>query len=727
MIRLPATQAAITAPLVASNTSFPGVPIGRSETDGRPFRLSPVLVDHRELPATNSLALGGLGSGKSTTDKVWLRREILHHNHQAVVIDSFGEDTAAGEWAALTRSLGGLVVEAGTFTLNPCSLEFGTEVREQLIRSLIAAAEPAALTLQSAHALQHALNSPKADRLGGLVDALVNPEDGRWPAEQLAAWGVDVAIALSRYTEGSLRGLFDGPDASLPPTDLPIVSFDFSSLDRNSPAIPALMAAITCWVEQVWLRQSTAVHRHLVLEEAWQILLSPATAELIQRLLKNSRKAALSLKVIMHTLSDLGDGRAQDLAKLCEIAHVGRLGPEEAAIVGAILGLPAWAIKKIPTLAPGQAVWKVGPDFVDVIQTIINEDEARLTDTSTRRRKAQQVLAADDEEAAVTLDKEAVPEEVYEYEEYEEPTTDDGLDFDLPPNVIDTLYTAPQLDYRHHAVLQAAGEGRFNEASDLAALGEREDITAHGINSPQAKAWLITRAEVAELSGNRDQAAQLRATVARMGNNDGAAWWEQTNDIAAQGHPAPPEPEPEPAAGDQPRPGARRRRTGLYVAAIATLALASAVVWQKSDDDDKRQQQQEQAAAYKGVSATDLNIDGVKTETLASWSKDGRSVILSAWVDSDENAKFVRIDSGDQTAKEVVQPLKEGQAPMPIRLEVKVPVTDHYQAVRLTVAVGGSTWKEGIRPPHRTIEYRPDRTAIDAETGKPLKQAYSHL
>ena len=55
----------------------------------------------------------------------------------------------------------------------------------------------------------------------------------------------------------------------------------------------------------------------------------------------------------MHTLSDLGDGKAQDLARLCEIAHVGRLGPEEAAIVGALLGLPAWAVDTIPTLGPG--------------------------------------------------------------------------------------------------------------------------------------------------------------------------------------------------------------------------------------------------------------------------------------------------------------------------------------------------------------------------------------
>ncbi|MFF1360653.1 hypothetical protein [Streptomyces sp. NPDC058297] len=735
MIRLPATHVAITAPLVASSTQFPGIPIGRSETDGRPFRLSPVLVNQEILPSTNSLALGGLGSGKSTTGKLRARREILHHDHQYVVIDSYGEQekkTQEGEWAALTRSLGGQVIEAGSFTLNPCSTEFPSEVREQLIRSLIAAVEPTALTPQAAHALQHALNSPKASGLSGLVDALLHPEDGRWPVAKLTDWGEGVAIALSRYTEGSLRGLFDGPNAGLPETDLPIINFDFTRLDRNSPSIPALMAAISCWVEHVWLKQSTASHRHLVIEEAWQILLSPATAELIQRLLKNSRKAGLSLDVIMHTLSDLGDGRAQDLARLCDIAYIGRLGPEEAGIVGAILGLPAWAIKRIPSLSPGQAVWKVGT-FVDIVKTtIFDEAERDLTDTSKRRREAQQAAYDDATESLAEEEEEALEEaeEAFEYD-YDEPATEvmaaaGGLDFDLPPNVIDTIYTGPQLDNRHHVVLKAAGAGRFAEAADLAAVGEREDITAYGINSPQAGAWLITRAEIAALSGNTSKAAELRATVARMGNNDGA-WFEQTDDTSAPWHQVPEPPVPVPDVDDeQPQPYGRRR-AWPYVAVIAALAVTTAGIWQKADDDDKREQRQDQAAAYKGVSATDLNIDGVKAQTQASWSKDGRSVVLSTWVDPEEKPKIVRIDSADQTAKEETQPLKEGQFPMPIRLEVEVPVKDRYQAVRLTIAAGGPHWKSGTRAPHRTVEFRPDRTAIDTETGKRLKQRYSKV
>ncbi|MGW2176368.1 hypothetical protein ACWC1C_38160 [Streptomyces sp. NPDC001705] len=719
MIRLPSSHAAITAPLVASSTRFPGIPIGRSLLDGRPFSLSPVMTDDRFLPATNSIALGGLGSGKSTTGKVRAHREVREHGHQYVVIDSFGEDNS-GEWVPLARALDGRVIQAGTFTLNPVSDLFPSEVREQLVRSLITAVEPTALTHQATHALQHALNHPKAVNLNGLVDALVNPEDGRWPAAKLTEWGEGAAIALSRYTEGSLRGLFDGESAGLPETDLPIIVFDFSRLDRNSPAIPSLMAAVACWVEHVWLPQSTAPHRHLVLEEAWQILLSPATSELIQRLLKNSRKAGLSLDVYMHTLSDLGEGRARDLAKLCEVVHVGRLGPEEAAVVGALLGLPAWAIARIPTLDPGQAVWKVGPNYVDIIQTVITEEEAALTDTSSRRRKAQQSLAT---EVVPNVDHDQEHEDegffagIADVADVADVGEDDGgWDWEMPPNVID----------RHQDVIRTAMAGRCNEAADLAALGEREDIHAHGINSDQAISWLSTRARVAELCGRPDQAMQLRATVASMGKD--VEWFEQTEreTTSPQWHRGP-EPTTPVRPMDDETPARPRRRTWPYVAAIAALALTGTVVWQNASDDQDKQERQEKAAAYKGLSVTELSIDGVNAKTRAEWSKDGKSVVLSARVDWEEEPKFVRIDSGEQKAQEQPAPLKDGEVPAPIRLEVRVPVKDWYEAVRMTIAVGGPEWKEGTRAPGRTIEFRPDRTAIDTETGKQLKQYYSRL
>ncbi|MEU3550667.1 hypothetical protein [Streptomyces longwoodensis] len=726
MIRLPSTHAAVTAPLVASNQAFPGIPVGRSLLDGRPFHLSPVMTDPAFLPATNSLALGGLGSGKSTTAKIRQRREILDHGHQAVVIDSFGEDTS-GEWALLTHDLGGQVIKPGPggFALNPCSELFPPQVREQLVRSLIAAVEPAALTPQAAHALQHALTHPKATSLSGLVDALVLPEAGRWPAERLTEWGEGVAIALSRYTEGSLLGLFDGQDASLPPTDLPIISFDFTGLDRNSPAIPAMMAAVACWVEQVWLPQSTAVHRHLVLEEAWQILLSPATAGLIQRQLKNSRKANLSLDVVMHTLSDLGDGPAQDLARLCEVVHIGRLNPEEAALVGALLGLPAWAIARIPTLGQGEAVWKVGPDYVDVVRTVITEEEARLTDTSTRRRKAQQALIVEEPDAPAVGDTGGVAEDgddvLPEFLEQQFGTAvdeDDDVpgdtewDWEMPPNV---------LDVRHQDVVRAAAEGRCNEAAQLAAIGEREDITAHGINSDEAVSWLVTRARVAELCGNPAQAVQLRATVARMGKD--VEWFEKTPDhstdhtapAAPAWHPPVPESAPAPApSSETAAPSKPQRHTGRYVATVAALALVVAGVWKGVELQQDHQAREQTAAAYTGRSGAALTIDGVRADVVAQWSSGYVVVELRSYFD--RNAKYLRIDGDHGTTASSHQ--ESGWYPKDP--QIKVPFEDRLADVTVRVAVGGKTWKEGERAQSRTLRLSPTGVVYDADSGQRL-------
>ncbi|MFC8277795.1 hypothetical protein ACFUJR_35750 [Streptomyces sp. NPDC057271] len=727
MIRLPSTLAAITAPLVASNTAFPGIPIGRSLLDGREFRLSPVLADAGLLPSTNSLALGGLGSGKSTTAKTRMHREIRHNDHQGVVIDSFGEGNT-GEWTPLAHSLRGRVIEAGSFTLNPCSTLLPPAVREQLIRSLIVAVEPEALTSESTHALQHALNHPKSTALGGLVDALVSPEDGRWPAARLAKWGVKVAIALSRYTEGSLTGLFDGRDAGLPETDQPITVFDFSRLDRNSPAIPSLMAAISCWAEHVWLPQSTAVHRHFVLEEAWQILLSPATSELIQRMLKNSRKAAMSLDVVMHTLSDLGEGPARDLARLCEVAHVGRLGPEEAAAVGTLLGLPEWAVAEIPTLAPGQAVWKVGPHYVDIIETVLDAEEAALTDTSSRRRAAQQAHTAEVEGPAAPVWTDEEDEAEFEHDhdhDHEEDQGDenqdhglaliaetdpeeDGWDWDMPPTVIDR---------RHHDVIQAAQEGRCNEAAQLAAIGEREDITTHGIMSDQAVSWLATRARVADLCGSPDQAQQLRATVARMGKDPewftaaseqtNPAWYSDVDPAAPVGAGTlPPAPSTE----------RRQRRVWPYVAAVAAASVATAVIWQGAEAEQKKEDRKAVAEAYKGRSGAELHLDGVKVDLVAQWTTDRERVAIELRSFFDANARYLRIDAGGKSVHSALTAdLKYPRDP-----RIVVPVTDPLADVTVRVAVGGREWKEGARAASREIRLSPTGIAYDAETGERL-------
>lgn len=737
MIRLPSSHAAITAPLPASTATFPGIPIGRSVLDRRTYSLSPALVDQRILPSTNSLALGGLGSGKSTTDKVQILREIRMHDHQAVIIDSFGENKG-GEWGALTEAVGGKIVRAGEFSLNPCSPLLPAGVPEELIRSLIAAVEPHALTPHAAYAIQQAVKHPKATTLNGVVDALVHPEDGhRWPAAQLEVWGVEAVFALSRYTEGSLTGLFDGEGATLPPTDLPVITFDFSSLDRNSAAIPSLMAAVSVWVEHVWLPQSTADHRHLVLEEAWQILRDPATTELIQRLLKNSRKTGLSLHALMHTLSDLGEGRAQDLAKLCEIAHVGRLAPEEAAIVGSLLGLPDWAIAEIPNLEPGEAVWKVGPHSVDIVKTLLTEQEALLTDTSSRRRKAQQRHTSEAmpeaEEKTEGTDQDTEPEQYIEAEAEAEQDHGDApftpIDYLLaPPAATDSAddwdWDMPStvVDRRHYDVVQAAREGRYSEAAELAVIGERHDIRSHGINSDAALSWLSTRAKVADLSGSTNMATQLRATVTRMGKD--VEWWDKEPDNGApqpeRYSPPPPVPVPAPASASAPDDGhgqavRTRRRTWPYVAVVAALVLTTVGVWQRAEADRTNGERQQKAAAYKGKSGARLMVDDVNADVIARWTKDREHVIVELSSYFDPDAKYLRIDAAGTQASSSL-----GNDRFPKDPQVKVPISDPLADLTVRLEIGGTSWKEGTPGTVRTVRLSPTGVAYDAETGDEL-------
>ncbi|WP_327207255.1 hypothetical protein OG336_00300 [[Kitasatospora] papulosa] len=486
------------------------------------------------------------------------------------------------------------------------------------------------------------------------------------------------------------------------------------------------MAAVTCWMEHVWLPQSTAVHRHLVIEEAWQIFLSPRTSELIQRLTNNSRKASLSLDVVMHTLSDLGEGKAQDLARLCEIAHVGRLGPEEAEVVGALLGLPSWAVTMLPTLGPGQAVWKVGPDYVDIIETVLTEEEAALTDTSSRRRQAQQAAAV---EQTDLLDDEDQEHDADEDQEHNHGRADDadtppakaapapddedeaGWFWEMPPNVVDDW---------HDRALQAAREGRCAEAADLAALGEWEDIAAYGINSDEAVAWLSTRARVADLCGSPERAVQLRATVARMGKDD--MWAGPAQDITPMTNAE--FRQPDTATDDDPTRDSLKR---LWPAAAAIVApsLAIAFVWDNPGGEAKQRQQNEQRAEkaaasaaappYDGEAHAPLYIDGAGADLMAEWTDDKKRVIVRLQAPSDVVAQYLRIDAAQKYAvSERVEGRLDVEAP-----EIVLPVTDPRADVTVRVAIGGATWTKGARAESREIRLSPvNGLAYDAKTGK---------
>jgi hypothetical protein len=188
---------------------------------------------------------------------------------------------------------------------------------------------------------------------------------------------------------------------------------------------------------------------------------------------------------------------------------------------------------------------------------------------------------------------------------------------------------------------------------------------------------------------------------------------ERRDDSSPEWHRGPQPYAAEPQA-DAPQPHPRRR-TWPYVAAIAALGITIAGVYQYAADDQKHQERQEKAAAYKGRAGAALQVDGVNTNVVAQWSSDRDRVVVELRSYFDRNAKYLRIDSSEQSAYST---LKDSWYPKDPQIEL--PVTDPRADVTVRIAVGGKTWKTGARAQTRTIRLSPTGVAYDGDTGTRL-------
>ncbi|MFM9369043.1 hypothetical protein [Streptomyces sp. Da 82-17] len=450
-----------------------GALIGASLLDGSPFRFTAVDCDQEILPSTGVALLGVLGNGKSTNTKIMALRDLARQGRRYAVLDAKGEN-GVGEWDSIATALDVTPVRFGDgVCMNPLDERIPPLHRVQLVAALAELGGQQPLSSGARMALDAAIDTPEAVTLSGLMNAVTSlPHDaipGRFTAEQLLAFGQEVVQALSPFVRSATRGMLDGPTTvSL---DERLTVFDFSRIDRTSVALPALMSVVGVFLESVWLAQGGAahgLHSTLIVEEAWQILKHPATAALLQRMMKYSRREGLSVISVAHSPKDAKSEEAKDLLRLASTRVFHQMDAEDAALCGSMFSLPAWAVEQIPLLGRGQAIWQTGR-HVHLVQTLVTDFEKKHCFTSQRRDAAQ----------GHTPEPESVDEPTGEWS------------WAMPPNVIDT---------RHDEALQAAREGRLSEAADLAALGERQDINAYGINSQQVARWRQTRAELVHLS-----------------------------------------------------------------------------------------------------------------------------------------------------------------------------------------------------------------------------------
>ncbi|WP_431047659.1 ATP-binding protein [Streptomyces sp. P1-3] len=398
---------AVYLPTAAPGLGDSGVIIGREVYSGKGYIYDPFQLYGQQLPAPHWLVLGESGNGKSALEKTYVLRQLRFRDRQVVVLDAQGED-GVGEWNLIAQELGITPIRLdpmaaldGGIRLNPLDPTITTTGQLALLRTIIEVAlghgldERSGFALKVAHAA--ALNQfgsaegNRTDRqpvLTDIVEQLRHPKPESAEAmnvdiDDVRAWGLDVALVLDRLVDGDLRGMFDGPTTVGIDLDAPLIVFDLSHIDRNSIAMPILMAIVGVWLEHTWIRPDRKKRIFLV-EEAWHIINSPFVAQLFQRLLKFGRRLGLSFVAVVHHLSDVVDGAAaKEAAAILKMASTRTIyaqKADEARATGRVLGLPRWAVEIIPTLTPGIAVWDVNGN-VQVVKHLITEAERPLVYT----------------------------------------------------------------------------------------------------------------------------------------------------------------------------------------------------------------------------------------------------------------------------------------------------------------------------------------------------------
>lgn len=300
---------AVYLPTAAPGLGDSGVIIGREVYSGKGYIYDPFQLYGQQLPAPHWLVLGESGNGKSALEKTYVLRQLRFRDRQVVVLDAQGED-GVGEWNLIAQELGLTPIRLdptsalnGGIRLNPLDPAITTTGQLALLRTIIEVAmghgldERSGFALKVAHAYVNETTTDRQPVLMDIVDQLRHPEPESAEAmnvdiDDVRAWGLDVALVLDRLVDGDLRGMFDGPTSAGIDLDSPLIVFDLSHIDRNSIAMPILMAIVGVWLEHTWIRPDRKKRIFLV-EEAWHIINSPFVAQLFQRLLKFGRRLGL--------------------------------------------------------------------------------------------------------------------------------------------------------------------------------------------------------------------------------------------------------------------------------------------------------------------------------------------------------------------------------------------------------------------------------------------------
>ncbi|NNN09850.1 MAG: type IV secretion system DNA-binding domain-containing protein [Acidimicrobiaceae bacterium] len=332
----------------------------------------------------NVVIAGSIGTGKSTLVKMMIDR-ALERGRRVVVVDP------KGEYEGLARAHGvrPLVVGRDGWCW-PKALNERSD--RDFVAMLLASVKGATLNDEEHYVLDQAWNTLTDPRPLRLLAAL---------ATRLAPHLVDpmggaqrsLALALRRFLDGDLAGLYDGEGTPVS-FDAALVVLDVSRFWGSDEISVAALSAVAA-------AQHLAASRepgYLVLDEAWALLGDEASLRWLQGSWKLARARGIAHILVLHRWSDvtsvgaLGSAqraRARGLLRESETTWLFRQPPDESSEMASVLGLSERETRHLVELARGTALVRYGTAR-SLVQLIPNERDSRFVDSDGAMRLANE-------------------------------------------------------------------------------------------------------------------------------------------------------------------------------------------------------------------------------------------------------------------------------------------------------------------------------------------------
>jgi type IV secretory pathway VirB4 component len=389
----------------AISTSFPFTSADLTQDDGILYGVNMhnnglVIFDRWSLENANMAVFAKSGAGKSFTVKLEALRSMML-GAEILIIDP------ENEYEKLCDAVGGSYIRLSLNSetrINPFDLpevidsdDADDALRANLITlhgllrlmlgagQVTASGDTVALLSPSEEAdLDQALIDTYA-RVGITSDPLTHRSQPPVMADlydtllHMGGNGPQLAQRLRKYTTGTFAGIFS--QQSNVAIDNTMVVFNIRDLEDELRPV-----AMYIVLSHIWNKVRTEKKKRLlIVDEAWQLMKYPDSANFMFSLAKRARKYYLGLTVITQDVEDfMGSEMGRAIVSNTSMQILLKQSPSAVDVLGQVFKLTEEELKRLSNFPIGQGLFFAGPNHVH-IQIIASQTEQDLINTNPQQ------------------------------------------------------------------------------------------------------------------------------------------------------------------------------------------------------------------------------------------------------------------------------------------------------------------------------------------------------